>query len=182
MAKRRLVISIISLLFWPTLALAQQNSEGQSSQRAPSTRPSRESRSSFQESQLKRIQEQLGATEDEWKVIEPRIVIVQELERNSVARANGGLNGRGRRGGANAAAAQASSSSATVSPVQQATRELEDSLGSKDTRPDEIKSKLVALREARSKALADLSAARDKLREILTARQEAALVMLGILN
>jgi hypothetical protein len=181
MDNRRLSMLVISLVLLPTLVLAQQNADIHNAPAVPSTRPSRGSRSSFQQNQLDRIQEQLGATDEEWKVIEPRVQIVRELERSSVAR-RAGINGRARRGGAVADRVQASPSEATTSPVQQATRELEDSLGSKETKPEEIKSKLAALREARSKALADLSKARDNLREILTARQEAALVMLGILN
>ena len=69
-----------------------------------------------------------------------------------------------------------------ASPVQQAAKELQDSLASKQTPADELKSKLTALREARDKSQAELSRAQDQVRELLTARQEAVLVMAGMLN
>jgi Spy/CpxP family protein refolding chaperone len=66
--------------------------------------------------------------------------------------------------------------------VQQAARELQESLANKDAASDDVKAKLSALREARSKLQADLNKAQDQLREVLTARQEAVLVMAGMLN
>ena len=47
---------------------------------------------------------------------------------------------------------------------------------------DEIKTKLTALRQARKKATADLEAARAGLSKVLTARQEATLVLMGMLE
>ncbi len=63
-----------------------------------------------------------------------------------------------------------------------AAKELQDCVASKETPPDEVKAKLTALREARAKSQAELSKAQEQVRELLTARQEAVLVMAGMLN
>jgi len=59
---------------------------------------------------------------------------------------------------------------------------LRTALASTSTTPDEINSKLTALRAARAKATSDLEAARDDLKKVLTLRQEATLVEMGILD
>ena len=66
--------------------------------------------------------------------------------------------------------------------AERARRELERTLENKEAKPDEIKARLTALREAREKAKEELAKAKDSLREILTQRQEAQLVLYGILD
>jgi len=134
-------------------------------------------RDSFQQAQLNRMKDLLGSTEDEWKILEPRLEKVQDLLRDSGSRASIG-SGRGRRGGFGGPLA----SETPTTAVQQAARELQDDLAKKETSADELKSKLVALREARAKSQAELTKAQDQVRELLTARQEAVLVMAGMLN
>lgn len=70
----------------------------------------------------------------------------------------------------------------SASPVHQATRALLDAVNSPDSKPDEIKTALQALREARNKAKSDLGKAREELRPLVTPKQEALLVALGILE
>ena len=134
-------------------------------------------RDSVQQAQLKRLKDLLGSTEEEWKVLEPRLEKVQDLLRDSGARSALG-SGRGRRGGFGGALP----SDTPPTPVQQAAKELQESLASKETSPDDLKSKLAALREARVKSQAELKRAQEQVRELLTARQEAVLVMTGMLN
>ena len=52
----------------------------------------------------------------------------------------------------------------------------------KDAKPEEIKAKLAALRDAREKAKKDMTQAQADLRELLTQRQEAVMVMMGFLD
>ena len=48
--------------------------------------------------------------------------------------------------------------------------------------PEELKSKMTALRDARTKAREELTKARGELKELLTAKQEAALLVMGVLE
>lgn len=117
------------------------------------------------------MKEQLGnPTDDEWKVIQPKLEKVMTMSRD----ARGGMGfGRGGRGG---------DSSQPKSDVQKAQEELKNTLDKKDASVDDINAKLAALRAARDKARTDLKAAQKDLSEVLTARQVAALVMMGMLE
>jgi uncharacterized coiled-coil DUF342 family protein len=55
-------------------------------------------------------------------------------------------------------------------------------LENKDAPAAEIKAKLDALRKERETKEAELKALRDKLRKLVTQRQEARLVLMGILD
>ena len=80
-------------------------------------------------------------------------------------------------------AAQGGDANAPQSPVaENASRELRETLDNKDSTPDQIKVKLQALRDARVKAHEELVAAQAELKELLTARQEAALWRQGTLE
>jgi septal ring factor EnvC (AmiA/AmiB activator) len=68
------------------------------------------------------------------------------------------------------------------SPVGKATQELQATLDDKSSTADQITAKLAALRDAREKSKADLAQAQKELRELLTQRQEATLVMMGMLE
>jgi Spy/CpxP family protein refolding chaperone len=123
----------------------------------------------FKQMRLDRIKEQLSPTDDEWKVLQPKIEKVMDAE--TAGRNFGGR----RRGGDNADAPP-------PTPTAKAQQELRDLLKNKDASADEIKAKLTALREARAKTKADLEAARKDLKEVLTQRQEAVLVTNGMLE
>jgi len=63
-----------------------------------------------------------------------------------------------------------------------AARDLQTALGNDAATAEEIDKKLTAYRAAREKANAKLEAARKDLKEVLTARQEAALVLSNVLE
>ena len=63
-----------------------------------------------------------------------------------------------------------------------ASADLRTALENKDTPADQINAKLTALREARDKARAEVAAAQKELKEVLTPRQEAVLVTMGMLE
>ena len=128
------------------------------------------------------LKEQLGTTDDEWKVLQPKIEKVSAARRNSGGfggfgggRGGPGGGGRGRDGGGGG-------NDADASPVQKASRELRTALENKDTPAEEIAKRLTTLREAREKARGELTAAQKELKEVLTARQEAVLVTFGMLE
>jgi hypothetical protein len=126
----------------------------------------------FKQQRLDRIKEQLGATDDEWKVLQPKIEKVMDAQ---MAGFGGGF-GRGR-GGNNGG-----DNAPPPTPTAKAAQELRELLQNKDASADDIKAKLAALREARAKTRADLEAARKDLKEVLTQRQEAVLVTNGMLE
>lgn len=127
----------------------------------------------FRERRLNQIKEQLGSTDDEWKVLQPKIEKVMEAQ---MAGFGGG--GFGRRGGGGGGGGD----NAPQTPIAKASADLRQTLENKDAPADEIKTKLAALREARAKVRADLEAARKDLKEVLTQRQEAVLVTNGMLE
>ena len=122
-----------------------------------------------------RLKEDLGATDDEMKVIQPK------LEKLMMARRDAGGFGmfgtRGGRGGD-----RGGDSNETLSPAQQASNDLRQTLENKSATAEEIAAKLKALREARAKAREAVAAAQKELKEVLTQRQEAVLVNMGTLE
>jgi hypothetical protein len=126
----------------------------------------------FREQMMNRMKEQLGSNDDEWKVLSPKIEKLMTAQRD--ARGGGGFGGGGRRGGNNDNQPQSATAKASA--------ELRTALENKDTPAAEIATKLTALREARDKARADLAAVQKELKEVLTQRQEAVLVTMGMLE
>jgi Spy/CpxP family protein refolding chaperone len=122
---------------------------------------------------LDRIKETIGATDDEFKALEPKIDQVMTAQREAMSFGfRRGPGGGGPGGDPNA----------PTTPVQEKTKDLKDALDNKDTKPEEIKAKMAALREARIKARENLVKAQKDLSELLTQRQEAGLVMMGFLD
>jgi hypothetical protein len=157
----------------------------------------------FRQRMSDRIKEAMGATDAEWQVLQPKIEKIQTLQLAAATRGMGGMfggggGGRGGPGGGGPGGGGAGGgaaggggggftrgdggSDANASPVQQKTRDLQASIDNKDAKPEELKAKLAALREAKQKAKADLAKAQDELRELLTIRQEAVLVMMNTLE
>ena len=65
---------------------------------------------------------------------------------------------------------------------EKACEELFELLQDKNSRPEKIKQKMVALRQPREKARNQLAKVRQELRKILNSRQEAKLVLLEVLD
>jgi hypothetical protein len=149
---------------------------------------------SFRQAMTERLKTELGATDDEFKVLQPKIEKIQQLERDmQTSRYSGMRRGRGgNRGGANgnqanqpgqpAQPGQAGGTQPQQSDVAAKTAELQKLLEDKDAKPDEIKAKLQALRDAKTKAKEELTKAQAELKELLSARQEAVLVSSGVLE
>jgi len=144
----------------------------------------------FRQQMSDRMRQSLEASEEEWKVLQPRIEKVQTLSRQT----RGGGMGfmmmgmAGRRGGPGPDRGPPDRPGADRPPdrpqseVEQKTEALQRVLENKEARADEIKAALSALREARAKARAELEAAQKELRDVVTVRQEAQLVTMGILD
>ena len=127
-----------------------------------------------------RMKEALGVTDEEWKVLQPRLEKVTTLSRET--RSAGGMRMLFGRGGRRDRRTDEGEATRPPSEVAKALQALQTTLENKEAAPEEIKAKLTALREAREKAKQELAKAQDALREIVTQRQEAQLVMMGHLN
>jgi Spy/CpxP family protein refolding chaperone len=175
-------------------ASAQENNPGQGGQGQGQgqggDRGGRGGRGNFDPAQWRQQREEqmkkdMGATDEEWKALQPRIQKVQQIQFASRfggfgGRRGGGGGGGGDRGGDNNAAGAAAQQPSN--PVSTASRELRETLDNKDSTPEQIKAKLDALRQARVKAKEELTKAQTELREIASVRQEAVLVRDGILD
>ncbi len=136
-----------------------------------------------------RLKEALGASDDEMQALGPKIDRIMQLQRD--ARSGGGMGLLFRRtgqggapggGGPGGGPPGGTDPNAPPSATQQKLNDLQTTLDNKDAKVDEIKARLAALRDARNQAKAELARAEDDLRGLLTQRQEAALVMYGILE
>lgn len=152
-----------------------------------------------------RMKAALKASDDEWAVIQPLLEKVQTAQRATMAGRFGGFGRRGGFGGGGPGGpggnggqggnggpggnAPSAGASPAGSPSNRWARfdspeadALRTALASDSTSPEEIKTKLQALRDARKKAAADLEQARADLQKVLTLRQEATLVQMGVLE
>ena len=145
----------------------------------------------FRKMMMDRLQERLGATPDEMQVLAPKLEKVMTAQRDAMSGMGmGRLFGRGGRGGGGGGGGQGRGQGGgggggfqmPETPVSKATQELDTLLENKDAPDAEVATKLTALREARAKSRADLQAAQKELQEVLTPRQEAILVVLGMVE
>ena len=136
----------------------------------------------FRQQMADRIKQNLGVTDEEWKVLQPKLEKVQTLARQS--RGGGGMGqmfGRGGRGGGGSGATQ-QSSDRPQTEVEKKGEALQKVLENKEAKAEEIKAALGGLREARAAAKKELEGAQKELREVLTVRQEAQCVSMGLLE
>jgi hypothetical protein len=135
-------------------------------------------REAMQTRMLEMMKERIGATDEEWTVIQPRLSEVMTLQQS----ARGGMRGMfgPGRGGRNRDGQQ--STETVTDPVEKASQELQETLDKEAPSNTEIQNKLLALRGAREQAKQKLVAAQQKLREVLSVKQEAQLVIMGMLD
>ena len=156
-------IVLAAVLLIPALALTQDAQPGQEPGRRRGGDPAQ-----MRERMLNNIKEQMGVNEDQWKALAPKIETVMTLQREQ---RGGGLGGRG--------------GEAAIPPeskAAQAQRDLRTALENKDTPATEIAQKLAAYREARDKTRTELQAAQKDLKAGVSPRQEAVLVVNGLLD
>lgn len=159
------------------MAMAQDNTERRDRERGGERRDGDQNRggggdrmAEFRERMTQRLKEELGATDEEMKVLQPKLEKLNMARRDS----GGGFGGFRGRGGDN--------DNETLSPAQQASRDLRTTLENKNASAEEIAAKLKAVREARAKAREAVATAQKELKEVLTQRQEAVLVNMGVLE
>jgi len=129
----------------------------------------------FRDMMVDRLKEQLApASDDEWNIIKPKLEKVMTARFESMA---GGLRFGGGRGPGGERQERE-----PRNETERASKDLGDALKNKDTSPDVITAKLAALREAKAKAAEAVKASQEDLKSVLTARQEAVLVVNGMLE
>lgn len=133
---------------------------------------------------MERYQEQLGMTAEEFKVVQPLIEGVQTKQRETMAFNRGGGfafgRGGGRGGGGAGGGGGRGGGLGFGGPAPAEVEALQKSVESGT--PAEVKAKLEAYREARKKKEGEYQEAREKLRKVLTPKQEAQMVLAGLLN
>jgi hypothetical protein len=135
----------------------------------------------FRERMNERLREQLGVKdEEEWKVIQPRIQRLTEARLRTATTGMGGMGAMlGRQGGPGGGGPGARGGAAAAG--SQAAQELQQALDS-NASAEQLKTRLANLRAERQKREAELKKAEDELKEVLTLRQEAQLVGMGLLR
>jgi len=111
---------------------------------------------------VEELKDLLGISDAEWPVVKPRVEAVYDLVRPPQSF---GL-GSGR----------------PQTEVDRAEAELREILHDDQAAVDEVKGRLGALRAAKEKARRELAAAQQSLRQLMTVRQEAQLVLRGLLD
>lgn len=133
---------------------------------------------------LDMMKERLGAQDDEWKVIEPKLKKVMDDQRELRGPGMRGMFGGpgGRRGGQNGQGGQGGPQAPEpTTAVGKAAADLQSSITS-GASDDAIDKKLAAYRDARDKAKTDMANDQKDLKGVLTAKQEAQLVIMGLLD
>jgi hypothetical protein len=137
----------------------------------------------FRQQMMDNVKQALEVTsDDEWKVLEPRVQKVMDLGMQSRGGMGRGMFGRGPRGGGNAQPAgqaqqRGGGFGGTPNPEADALQKAIDSKASKAETKAAL-DKYVASRKAKQ---AELEKAQAALRELLTPQQEAVLTLYGLL-
>jgi hypothetical protein len=141
----------------------------------------------FQQRMMDRMREQLEVkSDDDWKVLEPKVQAVMEARRGVGGFGRGFGRGRGNRGGGPGGAAAPGGNNnggrrGFGPPPNPAAEALQQAIDN-NAPSTEIKSKLAALVQSRKDEEAKLQKAQDELRGLLSVRQEAIATLRGLLN
>ena len=136
----------------------------------------------FQKMMLDGVKQRLEVSDEDWKAIEPLVAEVQKQQMATRMSGRGMFGGRGGRGGPGGtqggAAGGAGAAPAEVTPTTELTKVLEN----KNATPEEIKAKVDAFRAKQKANKEALAKSQEALRQVLTARQEGQLKLMGILE
>jgi hypothetical protein len=127
---------------------------------------------------LVNIHDQIKPTDDEWEILAPRIENIIRLQNEVRA----GRDPRGPREPKPDKPQSADQPAKPISDIVAKARELSATLFNESAPASDVRMKVAAIREARAKAHRDLNTAQEDLRQLLTYRQEAVLIIMGILE
>jgi len=123
----------------------------------------------MQSAALNNVKRQLNATDEEWKVLQPKVSKVLTALAAASQPGQGGM------------MAGMMSGMSGQSPAAAAMKELRAAITAPNTSPDIVSSKLRIWRDAHEKAKSELAGAQKELTELLTVRQEAVLMGMGLI-
>ncbi|MCL5283078.1 MAG: hypothetical protein M1376_24615 [Planctomycetes bacterium] len=115
-----------------------------------------------QSSTFENLRRQLRVSDQEWTVIKPRLQAVYDLVHPQPP-----IRAR---------------NEPPKTEVEQRSRDLRELLREEEAPSAQIRAKLTALRAAKERTVQELAKARQNLRQLMTVRQEALLVLNGLLD
>ena len=131
----------------------------------------------MQQRMLDRVKEQFKSSDEEWKAIEPLVSKVNEARMASAAGGMRGMMGRNRGGGQGG---QGGAPRFGPEPSAEETA-LSDAI-EKDAAKDDLKAKMAAFRKAKAAKEAELKTAQENLKKVLTTKQEAVALEMGLVQ
>jgi hypothetical protein len=135
-------------------------------------------RQQMEERMMQSTRDRLEITDDtEWKAIEPLVKKVNELRMQQAAGGMRGMFGRGGRGPGGDQGGR-SGFGGEASAEQTALADAIEQNASKD----DLKAKMAAFRKAREAKESELKAAQETLKKVLTTKQEAVALQMGLVN
>jgi hypothetical protein len=136
----------------------------------------------FRQRMMERYRERLEVkSDDEWKIIEPRINAVLEARREVGVGGFGGFGrGRGQRAGGDAEGGRQGRRGGFGPEPSAEQQALERAIES-NASSEELKAKLAEFRKARKEKEAKLEKAQAELQAVLSVKQEANAVLMGLL-
>lgn len=197
----QLTIKILMKNWFKTIAIAAALAGSTATITQAQERGQRPDPEEMRQRMAERMREQFGVTDDaEWKIIEGKIQKVTEARRavgggmgfgggmafgrggrgpggGGGDQAAGGGDGNRRRGGGGGGGGFGGFGGEPSAEVQ----DLQKAIDAKAS-ADEIKAKLAKVREARKANEAKLETAQEDLKKVLSVRQEAVAVMMGLLK
>lgn len=157
---------------------------------APGDAPAKPPKMSPEDRELERIHELLKCSDDEWVAIRPLVARVNTLQTQLKSSRDRGFKppkeGQtvkfAKKDKGDGSGGSDGSQSSSQPPVIESFRELRDAMMTPDTSLSELKQRILAARQARAKARAELYQAQEDLRSVTSVHQEATLVLLGLLD
>lgn len=171
-------------------AAAQDKPAQQPDGPAPKSKADKPPKLTGEEKELERIRQLLNCSDEEWFAIRPMVARVNTLQNELRASRDKGLKPpKEDKAGKVSKKDREALASATPNPnkptapeVIDAAHNLRDTLSDREASISELRQRVIATRQARAKVRADLTQAQEALREVISVRQEATLILLGLLD
>lgn len=136
-------------------------------------------REQVQERMIERFKEVMECSDEEWQVIAPKVLSVYRLSNQSRTGTIRTMMGRTSQGNQSD---NRRTRTSTSNQSDESLTKLQELLENENATTSDIKKLVSEVRKAREKSEQELATAQKELRELLTVRQEAILITLGLLD